>query len=101
MKQIIGGHEGVLRPGEILLVLGRPGLRCSTLLQAVTPSLPSSLTLDPASSVSYGGLTADEITRKVRGEVMLAGEDDLHYPHLTVSDTLKFALRNKVPRGQK
>jgi ATP-binding cassette, subfamily G (WHITE), member 2, SNQ2 len=101
MKQIIRGHERILRPGEILLVLGCPGLGCSTLLQAVTSSFPSLLTLDPASSVLYSGLTADEITRKLRGEVMYAGEDDLHYPHLTVSDTLKFALRNKVPRGQK
>ena len=101
MKQIIGGHEGVLRPGEMLLVLGRPGSGCSTFLQAVTSSLPGSLTLDPASSISYGGLTPDEITRKLRGEVVYAGEDDLHYPHLTVSETLKFALRNKVPRGQK
>jgi ATP-binding cassette, subfamily G (WHITE), member 2, SNQ2 len=101
MKQIIGGHEGVLRPGEMLLVLGRPGSGCSTFLQAITSSLPSSLTLDPASSISYGGLTPNEITRKLRGEVVYAGEDDLNHPHLTVSDTLKFALRNKVPRGQK
>ena len=101
MRQIIGGHEGVLRPGEMLLVLGRPGSGCSTFLQAVTSSLPNSLTLDPASSISYGGLTPDEITRKLRGEVVYAGEDDLHYPHLTVSDTLRFALKNKVPRRQK
>jgi ABC-type multidrug transport system ATPase subunit len=101
MKQIIGGHEGVLRPGEMLLVLGRPGSGCSTFLQAITSSLPNSLTLDPASSISYGGLTPDEITHKLRGEVVYAGEDDLHYPHLTVEDTLKFALKNKVPRGPK
>jgi ATP-binding cassette subfamily G (WHITE) protein 2 (SNQ2) len=101
MKQIIGGHEGVLRPGEMLLVLGRPGSGCSTFLQAVTSSLPDSLTLDPAARISYGGLDPDEITRKLRGEVVYAGEDDLHYPHLTVAQTLKFALRNKVPRGQK
>jgi ATP-binding cassette subfamily G (WHITE) protein 2 (SNQ2) len=101
MRQIIGGHEGILRPGEMLLVLGRPGSGCSTFLQAVTSSLPDSLTLDPAAHISYGGLDPGEITRKLRGEVVYSGEDDLHYPHLTVMDTLKFALRNKVPRGQK
>jgi len=101
MKQIIGGHEGVLKPGEMLLVLGRPGSGSSTFLRAVTSSLPDSLTLDPAARISYGGLDPDEITRKLRGEVVYSGEDDLHYPYLTVSDTLKFALRNKVPRGQK
>ena len=76
----------------MLLVLGRPGSGCSTFLQVITSSLPNSLTPDPASSISYGGLTPDEITHKLRGEVVYAGEDDLHYPHLTVSDTLKFAL---------
>ena len=101
MRQIIGGHEGILRPGEMLLVLGRPGSGCSTFLQAVTSSLPDSLILDPAARISYGGLDPDEITRKLRGEVVYSGEDDLHYPHLTVAQTLKFALRNKVPRGQK
>ena len=101
MKQIIRGHEGVLRPGEMLLVLGRPGSGASTFLQAVTSSLPDSLTLDPTSYISYGGLKPDEIRRKLRGEVVYAGEDDLHYPHLTVAETLKFALRNKVPSGQK
>lgn len=101
MKQIIGGHEGVLRPGEMLLVLGRPGSGCSTFLRAVTSSLPNSLTLDPAACISYGGLEPDEIIRKMRGEVVYSGEDDLHYPDLTVADTLKFALRNKVPRGPK
>ena len=101
MKRIIGGHEGLLKPGEMLLVLGRPGSGCSTFLQAVTSSLPSSLTLHPSSTISYGGFSPSEITRKLRGEVVYAGEDDLHYPHLSVERTLRFALRNKVPRGQK
>ena len=101
MKMIIGGHEGVLKPGEMLLVLGRPGSGCSTFLQAVTSSLPSSLTLHPSSTISYGGFSPSEITRKLRGEVVYSGEDDLHYPHLSVERTLRFALRNKVPRGQK
>ena len=74
----------------MLLVLGRPGSGCSTFLQVITSSLPNSLTPDPASSISYGGLT--DHSHKLRGEVVYAGEDDLHYPHLTVSDTLKFAL---------
>ena len=101
MNTIIGGHQGVLKPGEMLLVLGRPGSGCSTFLQAITSSLPSSLTLDPSSTISYGGFTPSEITRKLRGEVVYSGEDDLHYPHLSVENTLKFALRNKVPSGQK
>ena len=101
MKQIIGGYEGVLRPREMLLVLGRSESGASTFLRPVTSSLPDSLTLDLTSCISYGGLKPDEITRKLRGEVVYAGEDDSHYPHLTVAETLKFTLRNKVPSGQK
>ncbi|KZP09293.1 hypothetical protein FIBSPDRAFT_938543 [Athelia psychrophila] len=85
----------------MLLVLGRPGSGCSTFLQAVTSSLPSSLTISPHTQISYGGLPPSEIERKLRGEVVYSGEDDLHYAHLTVGQTLRFALRNKVPRGRR
>ncbi|KAF7965972.1 hypothetical protein HWV62_40705 [Athelia sp. TMB] len=98
-KAILRGHAGVLRPGEMLLVLGRPGSGCSTFLRALAASLPAGLALAPGSSVSYGGLSGDEIRRKLRGEVVYSGEDDLHYAHLTVKQTLRFALKNKVPRG--
>lgn len=33
--QILHGFDGLIRPGEMLLVLGRPGSGCSTLLKGL------------------------------------------------------------------
>lgn len=86
---ILQGHNGVLRPGEMLLVLGRPGSGCTTLLRALAASLPPGLGLGEGSEVSYGGFGPEEIRRKLRGEVVYSGEDDLHYAHLSVKQTLR------------
>lgn len=36
--------------------------------------------------------------RQHRQQIMFNNEDDVHFPTLTVNQTMKFALRNKVPR---
>lgn len=36
--------------------------------------------------------------RKFRQQIMFNNEDDIHFPTLTVNRTMKFALKNKVPR---
>lgn len=36
--------------------------------------------------------------KKYRQQIMFNNEDDVHFPTLTVNRTMKFALRNKVPR---
>ena len=38
---------------------------------------------------------------KYRQQIMFNTEDDVHFPTLTVNRTMKFALRNKVPRQRK
>ena len=38
-KQILKGFNGLLKSGELLLVLGRPGAGCSTLLKSLTGEL--------------------------------------------------------------
>ena len=88
-------HLGVLRPSEMLLVLGRPGSGCTTTLRALTGNLASNLTR--SGDLTYGGFGLEEVARKLRGEVIFVDEDDLHFPTLTVAQTLRFALRTKVP----
>lgn len=36
--------------------------------------------------------------RRYRQQITFNNEDDIHFPTLTVNQTIKFALRNKVPR---
>ena len=101
MRKLIQGHTGLVKDGEMLLVLGRPGSGCSTFLKAVSSSLPSNVTLHPNSEISYGGLSPSEIRGELRGEVIYSGEEDVHSPTLSVADTLRFALRSKVPNRDK
>ncbi|KDN44707.1 hypothetical protein K437DRAFT_286057 [Tilletiaria anomala UBC 951] len=92
---ILQGHMGILRPSEMLLVLGRPGSGCSTTLRALTSNLASNLSR--TGSLTYGGFDQEEVARKMRGEVIFIDEEDTHFPTLTVAQTLRFALRTKVP----
>lgn len=71
---LIHDFSGVVRDGEMMLVLGRPGSGCSTFLKAVTNKWDgyASVTGD----VSYGGIPAAEQLKSYRGEVNYNEEDD-------------------------
>lgn len=55
-KTILRNFDGILKSGELLIVLGRPGSGCSTLLKAITGELHG-LNLDKKSVVHYNGET--------------------------------------------
>lgn len=96
---LIQNHDGILRAGEMLLVLGRPGSGCSTALRALTAS--NHTNVSQSGTISYGGLSPEEIQKNLRGEVLFCDEDDIHFPTLTVAQTLQFALKNKAPTRSK
>ncbi|KAL2269279.1 hypothetical protein VTJ83DRAFT_1463 [Remersonia thermophila] len=97
LRTLIHDFTGVVRPGEMMLVLGRPGSGCSTFLRAVANNPAGYASVE--GSLSYGGIPADEVRRRYRGEVVYNGEDDEHLPSLTVGQTLRFALLNKTRRS--
>ena len=96
---MINDFSGVVRDGEMLLVLGRPGSGCSTFLKAVSNKRGgfASVTGD----VSYGGIPAEKQIKEYRGEVNYNEEDDQHFPSLTVWQTLQFSLLNKTRKHEK
>jgi ATP-binding cassette subfamily G (WHITE) protein 2 (PDR) len=53
-KTILNSFDGVLKSGEMLVVLGRPGSGCSTLLKTLTGEL-NGLHLDQESTIHYNG----------------------------------------------
>ena len=95
-RELIRDFTGVVRDGEMMLVLGRPGSGCSTFLKSIANDRGSYL--DVKGSVAYGGIPAAEQARHYRGEVIYNEEDDSHLPQLTVWQTLQFALWNKTKR---
>ncbi|GAB7362987.1 hypothetical protein MBLNU230_g3282t1 [Neophaeotheca triangularis] len=93
---IISDFTGVVRSGEMMLVLGNPGSGCSTFLRTVGNDHSAFESIQ--GFLSFSGLSADKIRRNHRGEVSYVPEDDVHFPTLTVRQTLDFALRSKTPK---
>jgi ABC-type multidrug transport system ATPase subunit len=92
---ILKGNDGFCKDGEMLLVLGRPGAGCTSLLRVLANMRASYTNIE--GSVHYGGIEAQEFSKHFRGEVCYNEEEDLHYPTLTTKQTLSFALKNKTP----
>ncbi|CCG83334.1 ABC transporter CDR4 [Taphrina deformans PYCC 5710] len=96
--QILRDFEGVVRAGELLVVLGPPGSGCSSFLKTITGET-FGFTVDPASELNYQGMTSKQMTTQYKGEAIYTAEVDVHFPNMTVGDTLYFAARARLPRN--
>ena len=45
----------------------------------------------------YDSLTPEDIFKHFRGDVIYCPEDDIHFPTLTVDETLRFAAKMRAP----
>jgi ABC-type multidrug transport system ATPase subunit len=79
---ILQNMRGVVKPGEMVLVLGRPGSGCTTFLKTIANQRYGYTTID--GEVSYGPFTAKEFEKRYRGEAVYCQEDDIHHSTLTV-----------------
>lgn len=111
-KKIFRNFNGVVKSGEMLIVLGRPGSGCSTFLKTICGEL-TGLNVAKESVIHYNGaylrLHADTILtvvlgisqkqmiKEFKGEVIYNQEVDKHFPHLTVGETLQFAAAARTP----
>ncbi|KZT01955.1 pleiotropic drug resistance ABC transporter [Laetiporus sulphureus 93-53] len=97
-REILSGFEGVVAPGEMLLVLGRPGAGCSTLLRTLANQRSDYHAV--LGDVHYDSLFPEDIDRHCRGDVQYCPEEDLHFPTLTVEQTLAFASLTRTPHAR-
>jgi ATP-binding cassette, subfamily G (WHITE), member 2, PDR len=95
-KKILRNFDGILKGGELLMVLGRPGSGCSTFLKTITGELHG-LELQEDSVIHYRGIPMEKMHREYKGEVLYNQEVDKHFPHLTVRQTLEFAAAARTP----
>lgn len=72
VKHIIQGFSGVVKPGEMLLVLGRPGSGTSTFLRALTNQQREFTSI--TGNINYSGIPFEEAKGRYRGEIMFNGE---------------------------
>ncbi|KAL4911105.1 hypothetical protein BDW74DRAFT_184620 [Aspergillus multicolor] len=95
LRTILDDFTGCVRPGEMLLVLGRPGSGCSTFLKTIGNQRSGYKSVE--GDIHYGGTDADTMVDKYRSEVLYNPEEDLHYATLTVRETIMFALKTRTP----
>jgi ATP-binding cassette subfamily G (WHITE) protein 2 (SNQ2) len=98
-RTILEDFSGALRPGQMMLVLGKPGSGCSTFLKTIANQREAYAEVN--GEVSYGGIDAAEQKKRFRGEVNYNPETDLHFASLNVWQTLKFSLMNKTKKREK
>ena len=68
-KQILHSFDGQLKPGELLIVLGRPGSGCSTLLKTICGELEG-LKVGDESKVHYEGIPQTQMMKEFKGETV-------------------------------
>ncbi|WFD34808.1 hypothetical protein MCUN1_001652 [Malassezia cuniculi] len=98
VKVILQDVQGCVKPGEMLLVLGRPGAGCTSFLKALASYRDGFRSIE--GTVLYEGLDHKAIDGPLRGDVVYSPEDDIHFPSMTVGDTLKFATATRAPNAK-
>ncbi|KAL2012450.1 hypothetical protein VTN00DRAFT_5168 [Thermoascus crustaceus] len=94
LKTILKDSHGCVKPGEMLLVLGRPGSGCTTLLKMLSNRRRGYASIK--GDVWFGSLNHKE-AEQYRGQIVMNTEEELFFPTLTVGQTMDFATKLKIP----
>ncbi|KAL8994873.1 MAG: hypothetical protein Q9169_005271 [Polycauliona sp. 2 TL-2023] len=106
---ILRTFDGMVEQGQLLLVLGRPGSGCSTLLKTLAGETrghevgqESKLVYNATVLTGpYGtGLPFQYLHRSFRGECIFDSGTDVHFPELTVRQTLEFAAQARTSQEE-
>ncbi|KAF2475215.1 ABC drug exporter AbcA [Lindgomyces ingoldianus] len=96
--QILHSMDGLVKSGEMLLVLGRPGSGCSTFLKTIAGDTHGFVVSDD-SNLNYEGLSYSELHGQCKAESVYVAELDVHFPELTLGQTLAFAASARSKRS--
>jgi ATP-binding cassette subfamily G (WHITE) protein 2 (SNQ2) len=77
------------------VVLGSPGSGCTTFLKMLANQRDTYH--DVQGQVHYDSMSPKQIAAHYRGDVQYSPEDDVHFPTLTVEETIRFAARTRTP----
>ncbi|KAI0124768.1 ATP-binding cassette transporter [Xylariales sp. AK1849] len=87
--------SSLLRGGEMVMVVGKPGSGCTTFLKTLANMREEYDAV--GGEVWHDGLDAVEFKARRPADVAFAGEDDIHFRSLSVETTLRFALHARTP----
>ncbi|KAI3818338.1 hypothetical protein L1987_12143 [Smallanthus sonchifolius] len=91
-RTVLNGVSGVVRPGELLAMLGPSGGGKTTLLTALGGRLAGKI----SGSITYSG---EIFSSSVKRKIGFVTQDDVLYPHLTVLETLTYAAMLRLPKN--
>ncbi|WWC57723.1 uncharacterized protein I303_100257 [Kwoniella dejecticola CBS 10117] len=94
-RYLLKDFSGLVRPGEMMLVVGRPGSGCTTFLKALAGLHNGYAGID--GKIHYGDMSSDKELGPYKADVIFNSEEDIHDPNLLVGRTLDFALRMNTP----
>ena len=72
-RQIIKNFMGIIKPGELVLALGKPGAGCSSLLKSCAGEIENFTKVE--GSFSYDGLDQEEMMKKYKGTYSIPEAD--------------------------
>ncbi|XP_015081823.1 ABC transporter G family member 9-like [Solanum pennellii] len=90
-KIILKGVTGIVFPGEMLAMLGPSGSGKTTLLTGLGGRLSGRL----EGTITYNGMPFKNAMKRYTGFVT---QDDVLYPHLTVTETLVYTALLRLPK---
>jgi ATP-binding cassette subfamily G (WHITE) protein 2 (SNQ2) len=94
-RKIIKNATGYMSPGTMTLVLGRPGAGCSSFLKVISGEIQTYTGYE--GEIYYGGISSNEMFKSHKNQLIYNPELDVHFPHLTVEQTMQFAIGCKTP----
>ncbi|KAJ5977309.1 hypothetical protein N7501_000651 [Penicillium viridicatum] len=85
MKTILDNSYGCVKPGEMLLVLGRPGSGCTTLLNVLSNNRRGYA--EVTGDVAFGSMSVEE-AKQYQDQIIMNTEEEIFFPILTISETI-------------
>lgn len=92
--QILRDIHGIVEPGQMLLVLGRPGSGCSSFLKILSGD-SHGIQIGERTNINYAGIPYVQMHRDFKGESIYLAELDVHFAELTLGQTLSFAASTR------
>jgi ATP-binding cassette subfamily G (WHITE) protein 2 (PDR) len=83
---LLEGESQYIKLGNTSLTLNSG---CSTMLKTIAGEM-NGIYLEEDSELNYRGITPEQMLSQFRGEAIYTAEVDVHFPKLTVGDTLSY-----------
>lgn len=99
LNTILDDTHGCVKPGEMLLALGRPGAGCTTLLKMLSNRRNGYA--EVLGDVRWGGMDPKEAVQYC-GQIVMNTEEELFFPTLTVGEVreLSYVMSQTLYSGR-